>query len=116
MILMTVVASPSCFISLDDKAPCNIKLVANGSHEIAVKWDKPKAPASRINGYEVLCNGKVIIYNNLGASQYFFLLIGRTSHRSSRSHMFFKIDVVKNFAIFTGKHLCWTLFLVTLQT
>ena len=67
MILMTVVGSPSSFISLDDKAPCNIKLVANGSHEIAVKWDKPKAPASRINGYEVLCNGKVIIITTLAS-------------------------------------------------
>ena len=24
--------------------------------------------------------------------------------------MFFKIGVLKNFAIFTGKHLCWSLF------
>ena len=24
--------------------------------------------------------------------------------------MFFKIDVLKNFAKFTGKHLCWSLF------
>ena len=69
---MTVVASTSSFIFLDDKAPCNIKLVANGSHEIAVKWDKPKAPASRINGYEVLCNGKVMVYNNLGFSTSFY--------------------------------------------
>ena len=67
---MTAVASNSSFILLD-KAPCNIKLVANGSHEIAVKWDKPKAPASRINGYEVLCNGKVMVYNNLGFSTSF---------------------------------------------
>ena len=29
--------------------------------------------------------------------------------RSSRSQMFFKIGVLKNFAIFTGKHLCWSL-------
>ena len=29
--------------------------------------------------------------------------------------MFFKIDVIKNFSIFTGKHLCWSLFLVQLQ-
>ena len=27
--------------------------------------------------------------------------------RSSRSQMFFKTGVPKNFAIFTGKHLCW---------
>ena len=26
--------------------------------------------------------------------------------------MFFKIDVLKNFTIFTGKHLCWSLFLI----
>ena len=29
--------------------------------------------------------------------------------------MFFKIDVLKNFAIFTGKHLCWSLFKIKLQ-
>ena len=28
---------------------------------------------------------------------------------SSRSQMFFKIGVLNNFAIFTGKHLCWSL-------
>ena len=26
----------------------------------------------------------------------------------------FKIGVLKNFAIFTGKHLCWSLFLIEL--
>ena len=31
--------------------------------------------------------------------------------RSSPSQMFFKIDVLKSFAIFTEKHLCWSLFL-----
>ena len=31
--------------------------------------------------------------------------------RSSRSQIFFKIDVLKNFASFTGKYLCWSLFL-----
>ena len=29
--------------------------------------------------------------------------------------MFFKIGVLKNFANFTGKHLCWSLFLINLQ-
>ena len=29
--------------------------------------------------------------------------------------MFFKTGVLKNFAIFTGKHLCWSLFLIKLQ-
>ena len=32
--------------------------------------------------------------------------------RSSRSQMFFKPDALKNFAIFKGKHLCWSLFLI----
>ena len=36
----------------------------------------------------------------------FFLIF-----RSSRSQIFFKIDVLKNFASFTGKYLCWSLFL-----
>ena len=31
---------------------------------------------------------------------------------SSRPQMFFKIEVLKNFANFTGKHLCWSLFLI----
>ena len=29
--------------------------------------------------------------------------------------MFFKIDVLKRFAILTGKHLCWSFFLIRLQ-
>ena len=35
--------------------------------------------------------------------------------RSSRSQMFFKIGVLKNFTKFTGKELCWSLFLINLQ-
>ena len=35
--------------------------------------------------------------------------------RSIRSQMFFKIGVLKKFAIFTGKHLCCCLFLIKLQ-
>ena len=37
-------------------------------------------------------------------------------HKSSRSQMFFKIGVLKNFVIITGKQLCWKLFLIKLQT
>ena len=29
-----------------------------------------------------------------------------TKHKNSRSQMFYKIDVFKNFVKFTGKHLC----------
>ena len=36
--------------------------------------------------------------------------------RSSGSQLFFKIiGVLNNFAIFTGKNLCWSLFLIKLQ-
>ena len=35
--------------------------------------------------------------------------------RSSRSQMLFEIDLFKNFTTFTGKHLCWSLFLIKLQ-
>ena len=37
------------------------------------------------------------------------------SCRSSHSQMFLKIDVLRNFASFTRKHLCWSLFLIKLQ-
>ena len=35
---------------------------------------------------------------------------------SSRLQMFFKLCVLKNFIFFTGNHLCWSLFLIKLQT
>ena len=38
--------------------------------------------------------------------------VGSPSPRTSRSQMFFKIGVLRNFAIFTGKHMCWSLFLI----
>ena len=34
------------------------------------------------------------------------------SRRTSRLKMFFMIGVLKNFAIFTEKHLCWSHFLI----
>ena len=37
------------------------------------------------------------------------------NHRSSGLQMFFKIDALKNLVIFTGKNLCWSLFLIKLQ-
>ena len=32
--------------------------------------------------------------------------------KSNRLQMFFKIDVLKNLAMFTGKHLYWSYFLI----
>ena len=40
-----------------------------------------------------------------------YLLLKTLLCRSSCLQMFFKIRVLKNFANFTGKHLCWSLFL-----
>ena len=37
------------------------------------------------------------------------------SFRSSRSQLFFKIGTLKNFANFTGKQLCWSIFLIKLE-
>ena len=38
-----------------------------------------------------------------------------THGRSSHSQIVFKIGVLKNVAIYTGKHLCWSLFLIKSQ-
>ena len=35
--------------------------------------------------------------------------------RSSRTEMHFKIGVLRKFAMFTGRHLCWSLFLIRFQ-
>ena len=43
-------------------------------------------------------------------------LITLKAFRSSCSQMFYKIGVLKNFAKFTGKHLCWSHFLIKLHT
>ena len=41
--------------------------------------------------------------------------IFRIIRRRSRLKMFSKIDVLKNFVIIAGKHLCWSLFVIKLQ-
>ena len=45
----------------------------------------------------------------------FTLASWHQKNRSSRLQMFFKIGVLINFAIFTRKQLCWSLFLIKLQ-
>ena len=46
------------------------------------------------------------------ALRYIVLTVTRSSH----SQMFFKVGVLKNFAIFIGKQLRWILFLAGLRT
>ena len=43
------------------------------------------------------------------------LVFIKNNCRTSRSRIFFKIGVLKNFAVFTEKQLCWILFLIELQ-
>ena len=47
--------------------------------------------------------------------RFLWLWMKYSIHRSSRSQIFFKMGVLKNFSNFTGKHLCRNLFLITLQ-
>ena len=49
------------FNSTDTYAPSKPELIAIGPHEILATWKSPSAPIGRINGYEVLVNGKVSV-------------------------------------------------------
>ena len=49
------------------------------------------------------------------SSQEEILTVRGSNCRSSCSQIFVKISVLKNFEIFTGKHLCWIIFLRKLQ-
>ena len=53
------------------------------------------------------------LWMRLCFSYYYFHFESRKFRRSS-SQMSFKINVFKSFAIFTGKRLCWSLFLIKL--
>ena len=53
----------------------------------------------------------MIIVTSGFSKKYSFVII----FRSSCMQMFFKTGVIRNFAIFTGKHPSWSLFLIKLQ-
>ena len=58
------------------------------------------------------------VFEKMSSSIPMFLvmLLAHVGKRSnSRSQMFSKTGVLKNFAIFTGKNLCWSLFLIKFQ-
>ena len=44
-----------------------------------------------------------------------YLQFGLQKYRSSHSQMYFRIGALKDFAMFTEKHLCWSLYLITVQ-
>ena len=74
---------------------------------------------SSCNRFFKVCITFIIIFiffhmlNEVNLICFHILSLGRG--RSSRSQIFFKIGVLKKFTIFTGKLLCWSLFLMKLQ-
>ena len=58
----------------------------------------------------------ITFYHQLLSSDEYEESFFMNTSRSSRLQMFFKIGVLKSFANFTGKHLCWSLFLKNLKT
>ena len=55
------------------------------------------------------------VQNQLPFPRSNFTFLFSDFYRSNRSQMLFKIGVSRNFAKFTGKRLCWSLFLIKLQ-
>ena len=84
---------------------CNISNagnVSNESNESNFSWKS----SNKLKKRKRICKGLKISVMGV---------ISTTSIKSSRSQMFFKIGVLKNFAIFTGKHMCKSLFLIKLK-
>ena len=70
-------------------------------------WTQVK---SRINT-EARFSNEMKSYTGLSS----FRLSCERTLRCSRSQVFFKIGAFKSFVIFTGKYLCWSLFLIKLS-
>ena len=61
----------------------------------------------------------LVNFYTVNKTEYCTEIVHNTGHileecRSRRWHMFFKIGVLKNFAVFAGKRLFWSLFLIKL--
>ena len=65
------------------------------------------------NSPEII-RGEIIFQQNC-VGFYSKIACNITKDRSSRCQIFFKLGILKNFAIFTRKHLRWSLFLIKLQ-
>ena len=61
----------------------------------------------RLLDFYVICSFRKFVHVICSSS--------RKSLRSSRSQMFFKISVLKNFSILARKYLCWSLFWIKLH-
>ena len=58
----------------------------------------------------LVCFWENVWFTSYVACYYCVVPLGK--HSNSRSQMFYKIDALKNLAIFTGKYLCWRFFLI----
>ena len=58
----------------------------------------------------LVCFWENVWFISYVACYYSVACVGK--HSNSRSQMFYKIDSLKNLAIFTGKHWCWRFFLI----
>ena len=91
-------------------------------------WPNPQETADLVTFTKEILNGKFhFLYSVIGLHggikwEYWSEMRSRivvserkkALFRNSRSQMFFKIGILKNFANFTAKHLCWSLFLIKL--
>ena len=60
-------------------------------------------------------NTYLALTSSANAALVFAIVVWGETNRSSLSQMFFKIDFLKKFANFTGKHLCWNLSSIKFQ-
>ena len=88
---------------------CNVSNAANVSNEskFSIERNFSYKSSNKNKKGKRICKGLKISVMGV---------ISTSSIKSSRSQMFFKVGVLKNFAIFTGKHMCKSLFLIKLKT
>ena len=60
----------------------------------------------------LVCFWENVWFTSYVACYYCVVPVGK--HSNSRSQKFYKINALKNLAIFTGKHLCWRFLLINL--
>ena len=77
----------------------------------SVRINKCKNSSDHIETRQSIC----IINLLIGFYMVVILTLNWITCRSSHSQVFYKIGALKNFEIFTGKHLCWSLILIKLQ-
>ena len=54
------------------------------------------------------------VFTKVGGRRYDYVSFVNPKGRNSRSQVYFKTDAFKNLRNFTGKNLCWGLFLIKL--